>query len=172
MIRILRTRDRVLVIALTAYLGFALACGGGADNNDDNNPTSNNAMTNNSTVNNMTSNNMTTPPVGSSLSGGYPDGLMLSAEGDAPHYTVTGTVTIEGGDLIIEAGTVIEFEENTRLVISDNSKIIAKGTADAPIILRGTTQTAGRPAEEFRFRREVMRERPPAGFRSRRTLRS
>lgn len=35
-----------------------------------------------------------------------------------------------------------------------------------------TTQTAGRPAEEFRFRREVMRERPAPGFRVRSSLRS
>ena len=35
-----------------------------------------------------------------------------------------------------------------------------------------TSQTVGRPAEEFRFRREVMRERPAPGFRVRASLRS
>ncbi len=35
-----------------------------------------------------------------------------------------------------------------------------------------TTQTAGRPAEEFRFRWEVMRERPAPGFRVRSSSRS
>ena len=140
MIRVMRTRDRVLVIALTAYLGFALACGGGTgeDNNDGNNPTTNNA-----TSNNMTANNMTTPPAGSTLTGSYSEGLELVAEGEGPHYTVSGTLSIDGGDLVIEAGTIIEFEENSRLIISENSSISADGAAEAPIILRGTTQSAG-----------------------------
>lgn len=144
MIRALRTRDRILVIALTAYMGFALACGGGSgeDNNEDNNPTTNNSTTNNATANNVTANS-TTPPAGSTLTGSYAEGLELKADGEGPHYTVSGTLTIEGGDLTIEAGTIIEFEENSKLVISDNGSIAADGTAEAPIILRGTTATAG-----------------------------
>ena len=142
MMRSLRHRDQLLIVALTAYMGIALACGGGSDNNEDNNPSPGNNSTQNNN-NSTQNNNNNTPMAGSTLEGTYAEGLELSAEGDAPHYIARGDVTVSGGDLVIAAGTVIEFEEGASLHIASDAKIIAKGTSAAGIVLRGSAPNAG-----------------------------
>ncbi|MEL7191179.1 MAG: hypothetical protein AAFO96_01985 [Bacteroidota bacterium] len=46
-------------------------------------------------------------------------------------------------ELQIEAGTVIEFEENSGLGVYDNGKLIVQGTSAEPVIMRGTESIKG-----------------------------
>lgn len=138
----LRTRDRVLITALTAYMGFALACGGG-DNNDENNGTTNNGTTNNGTTNNGTTNNGTT---------NNNSGFVFNAD-IQEDTTWSGTIEVtesvyvyENATLTIEPGTTIKMCSDCFVEIGWSGKagtLIADGTVDEPIVFEGQVAEQG-----------------------------
>ena len=76
---------------------------------------------------------------GGSISGTLDSDLTLEAN---TRYAVTGNLTVRS-QLTIEAGAILEFASDTRLLIDDSGLIRAIGTASRPIVFRGETQTAG-----------------------------
>lgn len=47
------------------------------------------------------------------------------------------------GDLTLEEGAVLEFAQNTELVLGSSGTLTAEGTEDAPIVFRGAAATRG-----------------------------
>lgn len=47
------------------------------------------------------------------------------------------------GDLVVEPGVVIEFEQNAGMAIDEGASVQMKGTADNPILLTGVTKSKG-----------------------------
>ena len=128
MLRTLRTRDKLLTIALTAYLGFGLACIIEDDGN------------NNSTNNNG--------------GGGGGGGSVTEVNDDvSAEVTWRGTINVntnvlvrDGGKLTIEEGTVINMCADCVLDVGWNNNAATlkiNGTADKPVIIRGDSATNG-----------------------------
>jgi hypothetical protein len=76
---------------------------------------------------------------GGEISGTYTDDLTLERN---TRYSVTGNVTMQA-TLTIEPGAILEFDDDTYLLIDDAGLIRAIETASNPIIFRGATETAG-----------------------------
>ncbi|MEL6134329.1 MAG: hypothetical protein AAFR59_13280, partial [Bacteroidota bacterium] len=69
---------------------------------------------------------------------------VFTNSGAAVDYIVpSGCVLNVTSTLTIEAGTVIEFEENAGMGVYDNGNLIVQGTASQPVIMRGTQSIKG-----------------------------
>lgn len=62
-------------------------------------------------------------------------------ERDSPHW-VTNSINVTAA-LTIEAGAVVEFEKNVGMVFGSSSVLLAKGTAESPILFTGTDKQPG-----------------------------
>lgn len=60
---------------------------------------------------------------------------------DSPHW-VTNSIDVTAA-LTIEAGAVVEFEKNVGMVFGSNGVLLAKGTAESPILFTGTDKQPG-----------------------------
>lgn len=80
---------------------------------------------------------------GATISGRYNDNITLKAG----NYTLSSSLQIESpGVLTIEPGTTITASANDNIIyilIEQGAKIIAEGTADAPIVMTSEEKTAG-----------------------------
>ncbi len=84
-------------------------------------------------------------PLPTSLGCDIDSDLVLTNNLDAAvDYTVDCTVQVNG-QMTIEAGTVIEFANDAGFEFTDESSsgIIVNGTADNPVIMRGTSSASG-----------------------------
>ena len=61
-------------------------------------------------------------------------------------YTLKSHVFVEGGTLTIEPGTVIKGDEGASLVITQNAKLNAVGTAEKPIVFTSSKPEGSRAA--------------------------
>lgn len=77
----------------------------------------------------------------------FQEDRILENDPDRPvDYIVDCAIKLRESTLSIEAGTVIEFTENGSIEVEqfyESAALIAKGTADKPIIFRGTKQEKG-----------------------------
>ncbi|MEX0723853.1 MAG: PKD domain-containing protein [Gracilimonas sp.] len=58
-------------------------------------------------------------------------------------YRVTRVINVSGAELVIEAGTQIEFEEAAGLYFNGTAKLSINGTSTEPVLLTGVEKTAG-----------------------------
>lgn len=70
------------------------------------------------------------------------DEVWASQGGACPAYVVEGNVSVRA-ELRIEAGTTILFRDDAAISVESGGALRAEGTADAPIILRGTEDERG-----------------------------
>jgi hypothetical protein len=122
----LKVRDGLAAGMIVAGLIFALGCGS-SDDDQDNNGNTNNGNTNNG-------NNIT-------VSGGVDGETTWSGVVD-----LNGNVQVRGGTLTIEPGTTIIMCADCSLDIGWNSSavtVLANGTADKPITIKGATAGKG-----------------------------
>ncbi len=64
-------------------------------------------------------------------------------------YTLKSHVFVESGTLTIEPGTVIKGDENASLVITQNAKLDAVGTAEKPIVFTSSKPEGSRKAGDW-----------------------
>lgn len=76
---------------------------------------------------------------GGSLSGTIDSDRTLESN---TRYTVNDSLSVEA-ELTIDSGAILEFAEDTQLLVRDSGVIRAIGTAARPIIFRGATENAG-----------------------------
>lgn len=134
-----RSSLNFLLATVCIYGGFALACIGGGDSNGDDNNVMNNGTTENNSSNNT---NAMTVFGERELEGNFDKGLTLGPNGPAPHYVVEGNITIESGELVIQPGTVIEFQSSKQLIVGENAIAKIGGEGD-PVQLIGSIKQAG-----------------------------
>lgn len=139
--------DKHLLLSLTSLglLASILACGGGnnADNNADNNSDTSDMST------------QTTGDMGSVSTG---DALMLGCErisqetvwedrGEGVDYVIPGGVGCSplqvSAKLTIAPGVTIAMGPNSGLIVNEGGQLIARGSAQAPILFQGTVPTPG-----------------------------
>ncbi len=82
-------------------------------------------------------------PTGCSLSGSIAGSVTLDPANCNP-YRVTGDLTVEdGGRLVIQPGTTLEFAQDTGLYVQGHGALVAVGTASDKILFTGASQVRG-----------------------------
>ena len=82
-------------------------------------------------------------PTGCSLSGSIAGSVTLDPTNCNP-YRVTGDLTVEdGGRLVIQPGTTLEFAQDTGLYVQGHGALVAVGTVSDKILFTGASQVRG-----------------------------